>query len=340
MVLKNIEELKLYLNTQRNIIIIGHRNPDGDAIGSTLGLKYYLDKKGHNVQVMMPNDYPDFLKWLKGSEDILLFDRDNQKCLDTINSSDIIFLLDFNALHRLGDDMKIVLEKYEKDFVLIDHHQQPDEFKYMYSDTAMCSTCQMVYHFIEMLEDVELIDKTIATSLYTGIMTDTGSFAFRSTTSKTHRVVAELIDKGAENDRIHSNTFNMNSVGTLHLLGQALNNLKVLPEYHTAFITLSQEEKERYNCQKGDTTGIVNYALSVKDVYFAVIFIQEQDMIKISFRSLGKFSVNQFARNHFEGGGHDNASGGKSLLSMEETIDKFIRLLPQYKLELEKSYEV
>ncbi len=341
MILKNFEELKTYLDTPRKIVIIGHRNPDGDAVGSTLGLKFYLDKKGHKTQVLMPNEFPDFLKWLDGTDDIFLFDKQNRQCLKAINSSDIIFLLDFNALHRVGDDMKNTLEKYENDFALIDHHQQPDEFKYMYSDTSICSTCQLVYQFIEMMGDVEVIDKTIATSLYTGIMTDTGSFAFRSTTSKTHRVVADLIDKGAENDKIHSNTFATKSLSTLQLLGRALSNLKVLPEFHTAYITLTQAEKDQFNHQKGDTTGIVNYALSLKGINFATIFIEdkEQNMIKISFRSMGNFSVNKFARNHFNGGGHDNASGGKSFLSMEETTKQFESLLPQYQDEIKNSYE-
>ena len=238
--------------------------------------------------------------------------------------------------------MQNTLEKYENNFALIDHHQQPDDFEYMYSDTTMSSTCQMVYNFIEMMGDVSLIDKNIATCLYTGIMTDTGSFRFRSTTSTTHRIIADLIDKGAENDKIHSNVHDANSYNRLLLLGQALSNMKVLPEFKTAFITLSEEEKKRFNYEKGDTEGVVNYALSLKGIVFAAIFIEdkEQGIIKMSLRSKGKFSVNQFARNYFNGGGHDNAAGGKSLESMEDTITMFTTLLPKYKNELETSYEV
>ena len=342
MILKGFEALKSFLNEPKNVVVVGHRNPDGDAMGATLGLKHYLDKKGHKTTVVVPNEYPDFLHWLPGSNGTYRFDWQNKQSKRAINNSDIIFLLDFNALHRVGSDMQNTLEKYENDFAMIDHHQQPDDMKYMYSDTEICSTCQMVYQFIEMNNDLDLIDADIATCLYTGIMTDTGSFRFRSTTSTTHRIIADLIDKGAENDRIHNNVYDANSYNRLLLLGQALSNLQILPTYKTAYITLTDEEKKRFDFQKGDTEGVVNYALSLKGIIFAAIFIEdkEQGIIKISFRSKGKFSVNQFARNHFEGGGHDNASGGKSELLMGETISKFTSLLPKYKKELELSYEV
>ncbi|CAM1333767.1 DHH family phosphoesterase [Tenacibaculum aestuariivivum] len=342
MILKHFTELQEFLSVPKNIVIIGHRNPDGDAVGSTLGLKHYLDKKGHTAQVVMPNEYPDFLHWIPGSDTVYRFDRQNKQSIRSLEKSEIVFLLDFNALHRVGGDMQNTLEKYENEFALIDHHQQPDDFKYMYSDTSMSSTCQMVYNFIEMMGDVALIDKNIATCLYTGIMTDTGSFRFRSTTSATHRIIANLIDKGAENDKIHSNVHDSNSYNRLLLLGQALSNMKLLPEYKTAFITLSEEEKKKFDYQKGDTEGVVNYALSLKGIVFAAIFIEdkEQGIIKMSLRSKGSFSVNQFARNHFNGGGHDNAAGGKSDVSMNNTIATFIALLPTYKNELEASYEV
>lgn len=342
MILKQINELQSYLEIPRKIVIIGHRNPDGDAMGSTLALYHYFKKKGHQPTVVVPNEYPDFLHWLPGSDTTYRFDWQNSQSQRAIKESDIIFLLDFNALHRVGSDMQKTLEGYENDFALIDHHQQPDDFTYMYSDTEMCSTCQMVYHFIEKMGDVDLVDADISTCLYTGIMTDTGSFRFRSTTSLTHRVIADLIDKGAENDRIHGNVYDASSYGRLQLLGQALSNLKVIPEYKTAYITLSEDEKAINNFVKGDTEGVVNYALSVAGIVMAAIFIEdkEQNIIKISFRSKGAFSVNQFSRENFEGGGHDNAAGGKSNLSMEETIKKFIGLLPQNKEELVNSYEV
>lgn len=341
MILKGFTELKAFLTTPKNIVIVGHRNPDGDAMGSTLALKFYLEKKGHNCTVVVPNEYPDFLHWLPGSDSTYRFDWQNNQSQKAIQNSDIIFLLDFNAVHRVGSDMQKTLENYKNDFAMIDHHQQPDDVTYMYSDSSICSTCQMVYQFIEMNNDLELIDADIATCLYTGIMTDTGSFRFRSTTSATHRIIADLIDKGAENDRIHNNVYDANSYNRLLLLGQALSNLQILPSYNTAYITLTSEEKKRFDFQKGDTEGVVNYALSLKGIIFAAIFIEDsdQEIIKISFRSKGKFSVNQFARNHFSGGGHDNAAGGKSDLDMAKTVTKFTSLLPQYKSELESSYE-
>jgi phosphoesterase RecJ-like protein len=341
MVLKGFEELKGFLETSKKIVIIGHRNPDGDAMGSTLGLKHYLEKKGHHTTVVIPNGYPDFLHWLPGSENTYRFDRQNSQSQKAINSSEIIFLLDFNAFHRVGYDMQSTLEKYPNDFAMIDHHQQPDEVKYMYSDVDICATCQMVYQFIEMNNDLELIDKEIATCLYTGIMTDTGSFRFRSTTSSTHRIIADLIDKGAQNNKIHNNVYDSNSYGRLLLLGQALSNLQIFPEYKTAFITLTEAEKKKFDFQKGDSEGVVNYALSLKGIIFAAIFIEdtEQKTIKISFRSKGCLSVNQFSRNHFNGGGHDNAAGGKFDGSMKEAIQLFKELLPTYENELNSSYE-
>lgn len=342
MILKGFEALKRFLEEPRNIVITGHLNPDGDAIGSSLGLKHYLDKKGHVATVVMPNEYPDFLHWLPGSETTFRFDRQNSQSKKAIDNSDLIFLLDFNALHRVGHDMMNTLDAYPNDFAMIDHHQQPDEVSYMYSDTEICSTCQMIYQFIDMNNDLELIDAAIATCLYTGVMTDTGSFRFKSTTSKTHRIIADLIDKGAKNDRIHHNVYDTNSYNRLLLLGQALSNLQILPSYKTAYITLTCEEKKRFDFQKGDTEGIVNYALSLKGIVFAAIFIEdsEQQIIKISLRSKGCFSVNKFSRNHFEGGGHDNAAGGKSEGSMAETVTKFTSLLSEYQTELEQSYEV
>ncbi|MGB0880313.1 MAG: DHH family phosphoesterase, partial [Polaribacter sp.] len=321
--------------------IVGHRNPDGDAMGATLALAHYFTKKGHQTTVMMPNEYPKFLRWLPGSKTVYRFDKQNTQCQKAIHNSDIIFLLDFNTLHRVGSDMQNALENYPNDFAMIDHHQEPDDVTYMYSDTEICSTCQMVYQFIEMMNDIDLIDAAIATCLYTGIMTDTGSFRFRSTTSKTHRIVADLIDRGAENDKIHSNVYDANSYGRLLLLGKSLSNLQILPTYKTAFITLTDKEKKQFNFKKGDTEGVVNYALSVKGVIFAAIFIEDtqQNIIKISFRSKGKFSVNKFARTHFDGGGHDNAAGGKSELTMDETVKKFKKLIVSYKEDLETSYE-
>jgi phosphoesterase RecJ-like protein len=217
---------------------------------------------------------------------------------------------------------------------MIDHHQQPDDYsKYTYSDVAMSSTCEMVYNFIKMLDDTDKINSDIASCLYVGIMTDTGSFLFPDTTSTRHHVIADLIDKGANNSQIHNNVYDQNSYGRLQLLGCALSNLKVIPELKTAYISLSQKELNTFNFKKGDTEGFVNYALSLVGIDFAAIFIESQqdNIIKISLRSKGDFSANEFSRTHFNGGGHTNAAGGRSHLSLNETIEKFITILPSYK---------
>jgi len=333
---KDIQQLKKELSTKKNIVIVTHKNPDGDAIGSSLALFIYLKKQGHNVQVIVPNEYPDFLKWMPQNESILIYEKHKTKANQIILKAELLFTLDFNAYARAGD-MQEILEKATAPFVLIDHHQQPDNYaKYTYSDTAICSTAQMVYHFIEFMDGLDVLDKEIATTIYTGIMTDTGSFRFRSTSSTTHRVVADLIDHGADNAFIHESVFDNNSAEKIKLLGVALRNLKIIPEYRTAYITLSQHELDANHFKKGDYEGFVNYALSVENVILAAIFVEskEDGLIKISFRSKGRFSVNKFARNHFEGGGHDNASGGKSNRSLEDTISYFISKLHAYKKEL------
>lgn len=220
---------------------------------------------------------------------------------------------------------------------MIDHHQQPDDYAWVtYSDVNMSSTCEMVYNFIEAFGDTDKINKDIASCLYTGIMTDTGSFKFSSTTSRTHKVVAHLIEKGADNMLIHQQVFDTNSPARLHLLGATLNNLVILEEFKTAYTYLTQEELDKYNYSKGDTEGFVNYGLTLEGIVFAVIFIEnkEEGIIKISFRSVGDFSVNEFARTNFEGGGHTNAAGGRSTISMQDTIKRFETLLPKYKTQL------
>ncbi|WP_111683578.1 DHH family phosphoesterase [Winogradskyella tangerina] len=336
MIKAQINEIKSLLSTPKSIVIVPHKNPDGDAMGSTLALYHYLRIYGHDATVIAPNDYPDFLKWLPGNDSVMIFESDLDASEALMSKAEIIFTLDFNALHRTGE-MTESLENSDALKIMIDHHQQPDDYAiYTYSDVSMSSTCEMVYNFIEYLNDLDKIDSTIATCLYTGIMTDTGSFRFPSTTTRTHQVVGDLISKGAENAAIHNNVFDTNSYSRLQLLGRAMQNLKVIPEFRTAYITLSQAELDQFNFKKGDTEGFVNYGLSLKDVIFAAIFIEseQEGIIKVSLRSKGTFSVNKFSRAHFNGGGHDNAAGGRSEDSLEATIDKFISILPKYKDEL------
>ncbi|MBT8376612.1 MAG: bifunctional oligoribonuclease/PAP phosphatase NrnA [Bacteroidia bacterium] len=333
---KDILELKSLLNTPKEIVIVPHKNPDGDAMGSTLGLYHFLKGLGHKATVIAPNDYPEFLKWLPSDDTVIKYESQTKEADDLIDKAELIFTLDFNALSRTGE-METSLIASTATKILIDHHQQPDQYAaYMYSDVSMSSTCEMVFNFIEFLDGLDRISPEIATCLYTGIMTDTGSFKFRSTTSRTHRVIATLIDKGADNMQIHDNVYDTNSYQSLQLLGCALQNLRLLTEFNTVYITLSQEELDAHNFRKGDTEGFVNYGLSIKDVVLAVIFIEnkQEDIIKISLRSKGTFSVNDFARTHFSGGGHINAAGGRSELDLSETVEKFISILPQYKTEL------
>ncbi len=334
--LEDITTIKSILSKPQNIVIIPHKNPDGDAIGSCLGLLGFLKDKGQNAVVVAPNDYPKFLKWMPGNDQILNFEKENSEAKKALDEATVIFTLDFNDLSRTGQ-LETILKAKEADFIMIDHHQQPDDYAIVtYSDVSMSSTCEMVYNFIEYLGETDRITKAMAINLYTGIMTDTGSFKYRSTSSRTHRVVADLIDRGAENMEIHQRVFDTNSPSRLHLLGVALSNMVILPEYKTAYITLSQEELDDNDFKKGDTEGFVNYGLTLEGIIFAVIFIEnsEEGIIKISLRSIGDFSVNEFARNHFNGGGHDNAAGGRSEISMEATITKFNDILKTYKTQL------
>ena len=317
------------LATPKKIAIIPHRSPDGDAMGSTLGLYHFLLKLNHNPVVISPNEFPNFLAWLPGSETVLIYENEKENCTKILNEAELVFTLDFNALHRTGE-MEQVLNKLSAPMIMIDHHQKPDIYATVtYSDTSIGSTCEMIYNMISYLDKKEMLDKTIATCIYTGITTDTGSFRFPSTTSTTHRIVADLIDLGINNSAIHNLLFDDNSANRLQLLGRALQNIKVFPENKTSYITLSQKELDEFHYQKGDTEGIVNYGLSIKGIHFSAIFIEHRDenIIKISLRSQGNFDVNQFAREHFNGGGHINAAGGKSYESMKATTNKFEELI-------------
>lgn len=329
-------------NGVKNIVIVPHRNPDGDAYGSSLALYHFLRKKNHNVTVISPNDCPIFLKWLPAQEEILLFEPNISKSTKVLNQAEIVFTLDFNAFHRTGAQMEKALKSIQPTFVMIDHHQEPDDYaQYTFSDVNKSSTSEMIFDFIEALDELALIDETIATCIYTGIMTDTGSFRFPSTTSRTHSITATLLEKGADNAKIYNRVMDVNSYSRMQLLGRALENMKVVNDLKTAYITLSQNELDKYNYIKGDTEGFVNYALSLKGIIFAVIFIEDtkQKIIKISFRSKGTFSVNEFARTHFNGGGHTNAAGGRSDVSLSETVKNYLKILPNYKTELQNSYE-
>ncbi len=339
MEIEQVDALKARLQKPKKIVIVPHRSPDGDAMGSTLALQQFLTVQGHHAVVIAPNNYPHFLKWLPGEDEVIRFDKATDEAKKYIDKADFIFTLDFNLLSRAGD-MEASLEAAKATFVMIDHHRQPDDYaEFTYSDVTASSTCELVYQFIEKMKEVHQITPEMATCLYAGIMTDTGSFRFSSTSSQTHCIVARLIDKGADNARIHQNIFDTKSEDQLKLLGVALNNLKVFEEYRTAYITLSQKELDTHHFRKGDTEGFVNYGLMLDGIVFAAIFIEnaEEGIVKISLRSKGNFDVNTIARKHFNGGGHLNAAGGKSEQPMTETTRYFEEILNTYKDQLQKS---
>ncbi|MGZ4055747.1 MAG: DHH family phosphoesterase [Bacteroidia bacterium] len=332
---KQIKEVKSLLSKPKNIVIVTHWSPDGDAMGSSLGLYNYLIQKKHKVTVITPNDYPSFLFWLPGNNKVLDFSKKAKPAKAAVAKADLLFCLDFNSLKRI-DVLGLEVAKSNAVKFIIDHHLQPEDFAdYMLHDIKACSTCELIYDFIVLMGDKKMLGKNIANCLYTGIMTDTGSFRYPSTTSKTHKIIAELIDAGAENSEIHNRIYDGNSESKIKLLGFSLSEkLIVLKDYKTAFFNLTAEELKRYNYQKGDTEGVVNYALSIEGIRFAAFFVERDGLIKVSFRSKGSFDVNLFARKYFNGGGHANAAGGMSELSMEKTINKFVDLLPEYRKQL------
>jgi phosphoesterase RecJ-like protein len=317
-------EINTLLTPENKIVILTHYNPDGDAIGSSLGLKHYLNAKGIAAEVLVPNDFPKFLKWMPGARKNIVAEYKRKIAFDMINEADVIFCLDFNSPSRIGI-LGDWLVKATAKKILIDHHQQPEAFDYVYSDTIIPATSQMIYHFIEAMDDEALVDKDIAECLYTGIMTDTGGFRFRSTSATTHRIIANLIEKGADPSIITSNTWDTNTVSRLHLLALILGRIEVVNDGTVAILYLTRKELQEYGFQKGDTEGFVNYGLSIIGVKMSAFFMEDlyEDFIKISFRSKDDVDVNQFSRKYFSGGGHINAAGGKSNEPLSDTLETF-----------------
>ena len=320
-----ISEIQKLLVPENKIVIITHYNPDGDAIGSSLGLKHFLNKKGLEADVIVPNDFPKFLKWMPDSKKIIIADYKRKLAGEAIYNADVIFILDFNASHRSGNLVGPWIEKSKAKKILVDHHQQPEDFDFVYSDVKIPATFQMIYHFIDALNDTELVNQDIAECLYTGIMTDTGGFRFRSTSATTHRIVANLIEKGADPAMITSNTWDTNTVSRLHLLALILGRIEVVKDGKVAILWLKRDELKEFGFQKGDTEGFVNYGLSIMGTQVSAFFMEDlyEDFIKISFRSKDDVDVNQFSRKYFNGGGHINAAGGKYMKSIEKTIEDF-----------------
>jgi phosphoesterase RecJ-like protein len=332
----SFSDLKKLLSKTKTISIVTHVNPDGDAMGSSLGLYHYFKSKGKNVKVIVPNAFPDFLAWMPAGKQAMVFEGNEATVTKQLNKSDLVFILDFNNYKRVEDLGELIRNSSAKKMV-IDHHQKPDTvFDYYFHDEKASSTCELVYDFICGVDSKKVVDKKMANCLYTGIMTDTGSFRFSSTTQKTFQVAAALIEAGAKNGDIYNNVYDDYTENRLKLLGYCLyEKLIFVPEYNAAYIALSELELRKFGFKKGDTEGIVNYALSVGGMDLSAFFSDKDGAIRISFRSK-KFDVNNFARTHFSGGGHINAAGAKSILSLDDTVKKFIDLLPQYKTELKK----
>lgn len=327
----DIIAVKHLLQDPKRVAIIPHRSPDGDAMGSTLGMYHFLRKLGHYPTVVSPNNFPYNLAWLPSSERVVIYEGNKEHAERILGEAELVVLMDFNVLHRTGE-MEHALERLTVPKIMIDHHQMPQPCaQYIYSDTSFSSTCEMLYRFIGYMDATDEIDTTIATCIYTGMVTDTGSFKYASTTAETHEIAAELIRRGVDNAYVHDALFDNSSYNSLLLLGTALNNLKIIGNGTISYTTLSTYELESHHYVKGDTEGIVNYGLSIKGVTFTAIFIEHTDenIIKISFRSKGDFDVNLFARQHFDGGGHRNAAGGKSKATLAETIRRFEEIVMQ-----------
>jgi bifunctional oligoribonuclease and PAP phosphatase NrnA len=325
---QGIQQLASYLEQKRKVLIITHYNPDGDAIGSSMGLYHFLKKCGHDVTVMTPNEFPSFLGWMEETKNIIIFQNNKKKAIETANNAELIICVDFNDFKRLKD-LGPILSSSPAIKALIDHHPQPENgFTYSIHDTAAAATAELIFKFIKGTGKFHLVDKTVSECIYTGIMTDTGCFSYNSSNPATFQSVAELLGTGFNKDEVFDNVYNNFSHNRMKLMGYCLNEkMVVLPQFQTAYIWLTKEEQEKYNFQPGDSEGFVNLPFSIKGVNITALFTEKKDNIRISFRSRGSFMINEFCQKHFEGGGHKNAAGGESKLPMKETLEKFEKLI-------------
>lgn len=329
----DLQTLKDKLSQPCKIVITTHHKPDGDAMGSSLGLYNYLIQKGHHVKVVSPTDYPYFLQWLPNNPEVIIYTEKEEESKGLVADAEIIFCLDFNTLSRineLGEEVR----KASAIKVMIDHHLEPEGFDdFRHWNINACATAELIYDFIvNLLEDQSLINKDVATCLYTGIMTDSGSFRFPNVTANLHRIVANLIDAGAENWSIHQQVYDNNTEGRLKFLGYCLsNNLEVLREFNTALITVNRKDIEKFDIQTGETEGVVNYALSISGIKLAAFIVDRGEKVKLSLRSTGTFPADEICKKYFSGGGHRNAAGGQSDDSFENVVAQFKSILPEYK---------
>ncbi|NQD70863.1 bifunctional oligoribonuclease/PAP phosphatase NrnA [Sphingobacterium shayense] len=326
------------LNEPKQIVITTHHKPDGDALGSSLGLYHWLKTKGHHVEIVLSSDFPTFLDWMPGRDKVIIHPNMVKDAERVIESAEIIFCLDYSALNRTNILESLIRDAKAQKW-MIDHHLDPEDFAQLsYWDSNAAATAQLVYTFVtEVCGDQNGISMDVATCLYAGIMTDTGSFRFRSTTSAVHHIIASLIDAGARNWEIHEKVYNSATENRLKFLGYCLLNcLEVIPEYNTALFAISKEDLQKFNVTTGDTEGLVNYALSVKGIRLAALFIDRTELIKLSLRSIGEIPCNEICKVHFNGGGHLNASGGSSSEELSQVVNRFKSILPDYKEILTK----
>ncbi len=334
----NLEAYIEWMSSPRRVVITAHHHPDADALGSSLALAHFLQKQNHEVQIILPSEFPGFLDWMPGSQDAIVYTPDHEAyCRQKMQEAEIIFSLDFSTYHRLRalESLYREVEKQAR-ICLIDHHRDPEmESDFMLWSTQASSTAELIYDLIEMCGGTDDIDIPIGECIYAGIVTDTSSFKHPSTTKRVHLIAADLIDRGVDTSRIQGLIYDNNSENRMRFLGFALKDkLRVLKELRTAYFVISAEELQRFDNQLGDTEGLVNYALSIQGVVLAATIIERHDCIRLSFRSTGDFSVNDFARKHFSGGGHKNAAGGNCDLTLQEVEKKFVDLLAQYQPQL------
>lgn len=327
-----IKELQSHLHTPLKAVVVPHVNPDGDALGSCLAWAQYLKATGHSVHVVAPNDFPAFYSWMSGVDEICIFERESTKAGQLISDADTVFCLDFNDLKRTGP-MAEILGSFTGTFVMIDHHQQPTDFAHItISEPGKSATCEMVFEVIQAMDDLSKISLSMAECLYTGILTDTGSFRFSSTTQSTHLAVAFLIGVGVSPDKIYSLVHDNNSIHRTRLLGYVLaEKLQQVDDLPVMYISLNQMEQERFQFQKGDSEGFVNYGLGIHNMQVAAFFRESEGYVKVSLRSKGSFDVNELARKHFNGGGHQNAAGGKLEMSAASAVEYFEQIIKEYR---------
>jgi len=328
---QGIIELKARIEASKQITISTHRNPDGDAMGSSLALYQVLLKLGKNVKIILPDDYPDFYSWMPFAETNIIYEHEARKAVDFIQASDLLFSLDYNAFHRTTEGLSNVLESCDAFKVLVDHHREPDQFDLMFWNVNASSTCELIYKLIEDMQWKEHLDLDIAACIYTGLITDTGSFRFPSTSAYTLKIASDLVDFGLDHSSVQSRVYDNNSESRLRLMGYALSEKMVVNEAQGfAYISLSSEELQKFSFKKGDTEGLVNYPLSIGSIKVSVLITERNNQMRLSFRSKGEINVNDLARSYFNGGGHKNAAGGVSHASMKETIAALELRIPEF----------